>query len=877
MKRKLLSIIMVAEMILMCVNFGYAKDAGIDVSAIENKFAAINITLGDVFQSGKITRGDYARLMVNFLNLQPRAAEEKSRFVDVGIEHNAVEEINCLYDLGYVSGVNVYNYAPDRNITYAEALSVIVNAYGYKYEAQKNDNWQNGILNVAYDLDLLDGVSCDINEAVQKAGLLKILDNALEADVRVIGFDGKLENVAAVERFYDIYTVKGIMTGNNITTLTQKNDENEESVIYIEEKRYVCNQDYSSLLGREVKCYYKEADGELMGLYVEQTKKNESISLIGDDIQGCNETQILYSDDSGRLKKVSVENPKVIYNGVAYTGYGQMSSIVFSNTDVELLDNDGDRKYEVIFITEYVDYLVSSVDLKKGIIYDGVNNRQEDLNSDSYDVCIYDENGEKITVQQIEEDVVLSVAKSKNTSGTVLKTAYVVKNTVSGKVTSISDDLGYKISEVYYKKSPSCTQNILLGQNIKAYIGKSGKIVARTIENEDGMFAVLFKTYEDPDAEDRVRMRFFTQNGDFEDYFAEEKVRIDNSNLRVSKAAIDNAVNEGQVVILESEGDKIKKIRLPQSENSENGEFRMLASGTNSLSVRGNNGINVLAGKVAGEKGKTAVMLVPSNHEERDAYGVFDFAQIENMRDKTYEIYTTAPDKLNMADLVVLYDAAVAVLNDDSNIYVVEKKMQGINKDEEATEILTLSSPENGTSLNFEVSSTLDLSLTDGYQQVPVTRIQGVGLEQIERGDIVSVATDATGKITRIQKIYDYNEPNNIDARFKLSDNLVDTCHYYPNKYVDMSRLVYTKLDAVSENFLQFVTSIYPTSDDWKDNTNVGWQKEIAIMNEDNILAYDEETNESKRIKRSELDNYIGKNMVIRINQCLLQEVIIYE
>ena len=92
-----------------------------------------------------------------------------------------------------------------------------------------------------------------------------------------------------------------------------------------------------------------------------------------------------------------------------------------------------------------------------------------------------------------------------------------------------------------------------------------------------------------------------------------------------------------------------------------------------------------------------------------------------------------------------------------------------------------------------------------------------------------------------------------------------------------MSRLIYTKIDAVSERFIQFNTSVYPTVDDWKNNTNIAWQLEIATMNEDNILVYNYKTKTSKKITRSELENYIGKKAIIRVNQCLMQEVIIYE
>ncbi len=875
--KKFISFIMAIGISLGCMNFVYAQETGIDVSSIENKFAAMDISLGDMFNGDTISRGDFARLMIEYLNLTLDNAEEYTRFIDVDTSHKAIGAVNRLYDLGYISGYGEYKFYPDRNITYAEALSIMVNAFGYKHLVQNSDNWLGSISKVVSDLSITDGVAFDITDSAKKPQLLKILDNALETEVMTVSFGNTTDTTLVIEQFHKIHIEQGVVTGNKFTSLASRNEGINDNILYINNKEIVFRNDYSDYLGYHAKCYYKDDNDEFEGLYIEKTKRNNSLELDGEEVEGFDSKYLSYTDETGKSRRYALDNIKIISNGVAYTEYGQPESIVFTNAVVKLLDNDNDASYEVMFITEYQSYFVSSVDTVNETITDNENSRQLNLNSTTYDVIIYNENSEPITINEIEKNTVVSVMESKNASGTVLKTVYVVDDVVSGKVTAVSQDNEYRVSDKYYKKASTCVQNILVGQQVTFYLGKDGRIVARTAENLGGIFAILYKIYEDEDNEDRVHLKLYTQNGEFEDYYVENKVMIDNSSANAKKAVLESLMSEGQVLIFENNGEKIKKIKLPKPESADRGEFRLLASGTNNLSVRGNNGANVLAGKVATEKGKTSVILAPSDPSERDAYGLFDFAMIENMRNKTYKIYTTSNEKLNFGDFVVLYDAAVAIINDDSDIYVVEKNSEGLTADNIPAKILTLSSAKNGLSSEFIVSDFLDMSLTAGYANAPISKIQGVDISEIDCGDTVAVATNALGEITRIEKVYDYDDPNNARARFRVDNNLVDTCHYYPEKYVDMGRLIFSTIDDTTANFIQFNTTVYQSQGDWINNENVGWQKEISTMNTNTIIVYNGKTKTTKKITRNELGNYIGKKAVIRINQCLMQEVIIYE
>lgn len=876
--KKLISFIAAAAIALGTVNFAYAEDNVPDTSAAEARLAAMNISADEFFSGDTMSRGSFAEYMTRYLNIPADTAAAYTRFVDVATSSSYVGAVNRLYDLGYISGEGGYYFYPEREITYLEALSIIVNSFGYKLNVQESASWSSGVLNTAQELGILDGVILDYNETAKKPYLIKILDNALEADVITVSLHKETDPVPAAEFFHDVYFVKGIVNGNENTTLTEKNEKPDSNTIYINDQKIQLAESYNDLLGYSVECWYRIEDDENVGIYVEAAAKNIEKELDGDNVEAFTQKSMSYIDDNGNIKKYSTNKAKIIYNGVAYTEYGQPESINFDGTAVKLLDNNGDGTYEVIFITEYEDYYVSSVDIAKYIIYDNENNTSADLAPDKYDVTIYDENGAKTTIDKITKGSVASIASSKNTSGSILKTVYLVSNTVSGKVTGVNAEKGYKISDTYYKKSALCTQSIAFGQQLTAYLGKTGKIAARTLESSSGVFGVLFKIYTDEENDERIYLEFYTQNGEFESFYADEKIKIDGERCTADKATVETKIVPGQVAYIENSGSVIKDIIFPKPESAERGEFRNVASGI-SLDVRGSNGRFIFAGKVVGESGRTTAMLVPSDPTNKAAYGLFDFEYMTEMRNKTYDIYTRSNEKMNYCDLIVLYDAAVAVLNDDSNMWVVEDKFEGLTNEELPAHMLKLSSAKGGLHSDFVVRDDLDLSLTSGYQNVPVTKIQGVEYSEIDIGDTIAIATNATNEITRIEKIYDYDDPSNANARFKVDQNFVDTCHYYSDsgKYVCMSRLVLTTLDTASDTFIQFKTTYYPSVIDWKNNTNVGWNMEIASMNNDQIILYNTKSHTAKQITRNDLQNYIGNTMILRENTCLMQEVIIYE
>ena len=884
MKRKIVSIIIAAQLIANFSSFNMAI-AEQNTALIEEKFQAVGILREDYFSGDSIKRGSFAKLMVDFINMEASKSDGYTRFVDVEIDHDAVGAINLLFDMGHIAGNDGYKFDPDRNITYTEALNVILNSLGYKYMVDAQGDWRGNVISVANSLDLLDGVSCNWNSEAKKSELLKILDNALETKTANItpNPDGwaitSKEGETALAEFHDIYIKEGIVNANCYTSLTEANDIVDEGALYIDDEKFI-GKSFTDFLGYSVKCYYSDEDGVLNVVYMEKDSVNNTYEIDGDEVYDINGDYLKYYDDE-KDRKLKLSNVKIIFNGTAYTGYGQIGSIDFDDCDITALSNDNDTDIEVLFVTKYDDYYVSRTDKNNKTVYDNVNNRSVILNDD-YVVEIYDVSGSKAGIDAITADSVISVAESRNTDGVVIKKVYVINNTAEGKIESIDNEEGYKISGSFYKQSPVNTQNMLLGQQVRVSLGRTGKIIARTILSQGKQFGIVYRSFPDEEDENKIYFEIYTLDGEFKKFWFEKKIKVDNVSVNADIDAVRETIPNGQAIVFEASEDKIKKIKLPKSADAERGEFRLLTEG-DALDVRGNNGQNVFAGMVAATKDTTKIMLVPSTPSEREAYGLFGYANIESLRDKKYKVYTYTDNKLNSADVMVMIDASAVVLSDSTTtIHVIEEKYKGLDADDEAVTILRTSSKE-GISAEIPVADELDTSVVSSHSiNSNITKIRGVELKDVDEGDIIRISKNSLGQIVRMEKVYDFSDPDNEMSRLRPPSGLVDTCHYYTSgsetvKYKSSSRVLFSTVEICTDKFIQFKSNFYPSMADWEANTNMTWQTEISTMNTDGFIAYDSKTGTSKSVSRNDLKDYIGKDFVMTVNQCLLQGGIIYE
>ena len=159
-------------------------------------------TGGTAFQPGRaLTRAEFCKMAVEIMGNGDKVASQMDRtiFRDVPSTHWARGYIavatqgstsgsgeDAVSTPGIIRGDAYGNFAPDRAITYAEAITILVRILGYG-DDDVGMVWPNGYLAKAEELGLTEGVSLTANDTMTRGQTALLLENLLFTD----GQDGK--------------------------------------------------------------------------------------------------------------------------------------------------------------------------------------------------------------------------------------------------------------------------------------------------------------------------------------------------------------------------------------------------------------------------------------------------------------------------------------------------------------------------------------------------------------------------------------------------------------------------------------------------------------------------------------------------------------
>lgn len=193
MTKKFLSIIIALTIIIGTFGMAYAIPSdviGTDLEEVVGRLEGLGVFTGypdGTFRaSDKITRSEYAAVVTRAKGLKQLAdsSQGETSFGDVGANFwasgyiNVAEEENLIKGKGIINGVNTFG--PLLNITYEEAVTIVVRALGYESAAQQNGGWSNGYLTVAQEIGLLEDVNGTLGISASRGLVAQLTYNALE-------------------------------------------------------------------------------------------------------------------------------------------------------------------------------------------------------------------------------------------------------------------------------------------------------------------------------------------------------------------------------------------------------------------------------------------------------------------------------------------------------------------------------------------------------------------------------------------------------------------------------------------------------------------------------------------------------------------------
>ena len=105
-----------------------------------------------------ITRAEMATIILRTMNME-EGAKGNDTFEDVTPAHWAYDNISAAYQLGIINGVSATSFAPDSNVSYEQAVKMIISALGYSLQAESQGGYPVGYLAKAAHLDIIKGVA----------------------------------------------------------------------------------------------------------------------------------------------------------------------------------------------------------------------------------------------------------------------------------------------------------------------------------------------------------------------------------------------------------------------------------------------------------------------------------------------------------------------------------------------------------------------------------------------------------------------------------------------------------------------------------------------------------------------------------------------
>lgn len=766
-----------------------------------------------------IIRSEAAKMAITAMGMQSAADSVKggNDFLDVGKEHWANGYIHVAVSLGLIEGDGDGNFRPNDEITYREAVAIMVRAAGYEASAQAKGGYPKGYLSVASENKMLKNVEGTENAPISRGNVAVLTNNTLEVNkMEQTGFGSNVKyevtDKTLLNDNLEIEKINGQIKAVGEMTLAGVKAVNDNQ-IKIDDKVYSLSYSVGELLGYTVTAYAKKTNSgeDEIILAMPVSGKNTTVNISSDLFvqltkKGSNDAVEYYADENAaKITTAPIDTAaQIIYNNRGTDFKLEILNIANKNAYMTMLDTDNDLDYDIIFITDYKNIVVDHVSSNKVTGKDNSSIKFEDLDYKLY------QGFNEIEVKELREWDVLSVAKSADGKYTEI---YVSRDTVNGKVSSKSDS-GYVIGGKEYKSAIGLSDTITIGQSADFCLDVSGKIAAvKTVSNVSDAYAYLTNAYRN-ESGDNVLIKLADKNGENMTLTLADKVRLNGTSVMAEQAyqslKNDNRIVKQLITYKKNSNGFVSELNIA-NDKSESGvidteHFTLNKKFTNEI-------YNSVTGKIG-------------NIRIKDSTVVFDISDINNIvvtnknvfeNNQTYTGFIYDMSESYSAGAIVLVDTAFTPAA-DTEISVVKKISAGRNNEDENVDILTAVSAGKEVELMAKDDSTLVKN----------------NEKKLSAGDVIQYKTDSKGSIIGIRILLDSSERNN-EFNIELEKDF---------------RIIYGKVtkkfaDSVNVSINDGVSANYSIGKDVKvysvDLTRA--KNNIFVSSYDEISVYDEDEN----------------------------------
>ena len=360
--KKILALVLALTLALGTFSFAAAAPedvVGTDFEDAVGKLVYLGIIHG--FEDGTyrpdqpVTRAEFAKIIVASLGVGESAqyVAGATKFPDVGADHWASGYVNVAVDMGIINGYPDGTFLPENQVTYAEAIKMIVAALGYTPKAESMGGYPGGYLAIAAEKEISDGVTVLNNLAANRGDIAIMIDNALTVPMMVQKTWGQYPEYEEDEdqtlmKKLGVDEIEGRVVA--IPRVDSKLDDNELRLGEAEDKddngvyEVIEGVNFELAFGNKVTVYVKK--DKVIGLTVESDYFYDALEDVADD-----ELTLVGEDDDYDL----AEDVIVWVNGNEEDVDELAESTVYNFAKVVLNDDD-----DVAFVDAYnwTDYIV---------------------------------------------------------------------------------------------------------------------------------------------------------------------------------------------------------------------------------------------------------------------------------------------------------------------------------------------------------------------------------------------------------------------------------------------------------------------------------------------------------------------------------------
>ena len=438
------------------------------------------------------TREDFAYSIYRIFEKPDEDEDEEIKPINTGfndVEQTSkyAEAIAYLSRNGIMNGESATSFRPYAYITYAEALTVAIRVLGFKDIAEENGGFPNGYVKVATQQKLINS-GVDPDAFISRADIAYLLNNVIEADyltaTTIVDDNIKYEKAEGIMGLTQkLFKGSGVVDATPLTSINLPDSGIENGQIYIDGKIYnTGNADANALVGYECDFWYEEDNrGErtLRVICPQSSTEILEIKAGRDEILQISNSKIKYVPYGKEREEVIdvTDKVSVIYNGVAADA--SITALVdsednFSGT-IQYVENGNGSK--VLFIDEYHDYKIESLDPTKSLLKLAGTSDTFELANEKNFIVIKDQNGDNIALRTMTAKGYATIYHSKNTEGPKLTRIYISDRKITGTVTRIEQGKVY-IDDQPLKFSNNYSGVVKAGQNGEFTLNVYGDVVA---------------------------------------------------------------------------------------------------------------------------------------------------------------------------------------------------------------------------------------------------------------------------------------------------------------------------------------------------------------------------------------------------------------